>query len=199
MASVKIAPQATGSGITTLQAGTSASSYTLTLPDATDTLVGKATTDTLTNKTLTSPALNTATLDGRSIIYGSWTPLLYTGGSNTGWTNGGSSGTYTKIGKRVFLDFSIVVGGKSGVTAGAATIKGFDTLTGAIASGVSYGVVSTISVTIATTNIHVLAASSSNTSLQLYRNVTGASPATINDTDIVNGSYILGSISYDVA
>ena len=37
---------------------------TLTLPDATDTLVGKATTDTLTNKTLTSAVLNTCIWNG---------------------------------------------------------------------------------------------------------------------------------------
>ena len=50
------------SGTTTLQATAVAGTTTLTLPAATDTLVGKATTDTLTNKTLTSPVLTTPVL-----------------------------------------------------------------------------------------------------------------------------------------
>lgn len=47
---------------TTLSAGEPTADRVITLPDATDTLVGKATTDTLTNKTLTSPTLTTPAL-----------------------------------------------------------------------------------------------------------------------------------------
>ena len=50
------------SGTTTLQATAVAGTNTLTLPaTSNDTLVGKATTDTLTNKTLTSPTITTPT------------------------------------------------------------------------------------------------------------------------------------------
>ena len=56
------------SGTTTVQATAVAGTNTLTLPAVNnDTLVGKATTDTLTNKTLTSPVINGATI-GTSVI-----------------------------------------------------------------------------------------------------------------------------------
>jgi len=56
------------SGTTTVQATAIAGTNTLTLPATNnDTLVGKATTDTLTNKTLTAPVINGATI-GTSII-----------------------------------------------------------------------------------------------------------------------------------
>jgi len=58
------------SGTTTVQATAVAGSTTLTLPAATDTLVGKATSDTLTNKILTSPTINTATIATPTITGG---------------------------------------------------------------------------------------------------------------------------------
>jgi hypothetical protein len=52
------------SGTTTVQATAVAGTNTLTLPATnSDTLVGKATTDTLTNKTLTAPVINTAKIN----------------------------------------------------------------------------------------------------------------------------------------
>ena len=60
MASVLISGDTSGS--ITISAPAVSGTNTLTLPAVTDTLVGKATTDTLTNKTLTSPVLTTPNL-----------------------------------------------------------------------------------------------------------------------------------------
>lgn len=59
------------SGTTTVQATAVAGTNTLTLPPTSnDTLVGRATSDTLTNKTLTSPTINTATIATPTITGG---------------------------------------------------------------------------------------------------------------------------------
>ena len=90
------------------------SNSTLTLPEATDTLVGKATTDTLTNKTLTSPKINedvavtsTATelnkldaLSRGSIIYGNAsaaTAVLTKGGAGTVLTSDGTDISWDSV------------------------------------------------------------------------------------------------------
>ena len=64
------------SGTTTVQATAVAGTNTLTLPATTsDTLVGKATIDTLTNKTLTTPTINSAKIN---LAFNAQTGTTYT-------------------------------------------------------------------------------------------------------------------------
>ena len=90
----------TTSGTTTVTATAVAGTTTLTLPAATDTLVGKATTDTLTNKTLTTPSVSSPTIsDGTAngVAYLNGSKVLTTGSAlvfdGTSMILGGTSPT----------------------------------------------------------------------------------------------------------
>lgn len=71
-------------------------SLSITLPATADTLVGRATTDTLTNKTLTSPTINGATLSGTFAGAHTYSSTI-TGADGGTWGSGGF-GSITKLG-----------------------------------------------------------------------------------------------------
>jgi hypothetical protein len=88
MSSVAISGNASGAGVLTIAAPNTASSYTLTLPQATDTLAGIAATQTLTNKTLTSPTITGAVVSTMaSSVLTSGTAVASTSGTSIGFTN----------------------------------------------------------------------------------------------------------------
>ena len=158
MSSIVLSPGATGAAAFTIEAPSTATSRVITLPDATDTLVGKATTDTLTNKTLTAPVVTTtigvgaatASASGSGITFpatqsestnantlddyeeGTWTPSVTSlGGTIT--TVGAVSGKYTKIGRVVVVNYDVAVT-TQGTGASALQIAGLPFANGDIAS-----------------------------------------------------------------
>lgn len=106
MSSVAIQGNAAGAGVFTIASPNSASSFTATLPAATTTLVGTDATQTLTNKTLTTPNIDSAqfaTVSGTAPIYpcrawvnfdGTGTVAIRASGNVTSVTDNGT-GDYT--------------------------------------------------------------------------------------------------------
>ena len=95
MSSVALQGNAGGSGAFVVTSPSSNNSRTLTLPDATTTIVGTDATQTLTNKTLTTPTLTTPTLttptiDSASVPTVSGTAPLYMARA---WVNFNGTGT----------------------------------------------------------------------------------------------------------
>jgi len=108
------------SGTTTLLATATAGTTTLTLPAATDTLVGRATTDTLTNKTLSSVTLTGTVTAGGGV--GTSGQVLSSTGTGVQWVNAGAgdvtqTGTQTLTNKTLsspVITGSLTAGGSTG-------------------------------------------------------------------------------------
>jgi hypothetical protein len=128
----------TTSGTTTVTATAVAGTTTLTLPAATDTLVGKATTDTLTNKTLTTPSVSSPTIsDGTAngVAYLNGSKVLTTGSALT-WSGTLLSATTSVSGNSNVLSLinSNAAGGGQGVAVSGFSSNGSNSL-GAIQFG----------------------------------------------------------------
>ncbi len=88
MSSITLAPDASGSAIFTVAAPNSSTNQTLTLPDATATLVGDSATQTLTNKSIAASQLTGAlpAIDGSALTGIASMTLLGTIATTSGLT-----------------------------------------------------------------------------------------------------------------
>lgn len=88
MSKISLSGDASGTGTFTIASPNSNSNYTLTLPQATTTLVGTDATQTLTNKTLTSPTITGANMSSMaSSVITSATAQASTSGTSIDFTS----------------------------------------------------------------------------------------------------------------
>jgi hypothetical protein len=144
MSLVKISGNASGTGTLTIAAPNTNTNYTLTLPTQTGTLITTAggqavagTTGAFTTTVgvgaatpaasgagITFPATASASSDANTLDdyeEGSWTPSIAFGGGSTGITYdaGNRSGSYTKIGRLVFITCVVGLTNKGSSTGAA--------------------------------------------------------------------------------
>ena len=121
MSKISIEGNASGTGTLTIAAPNTNTNRTITLPDATGTIVASGTTPSLNG--ITFPATQVASADANTLDdyeEGTWTPNQGSGLTVVGTFS--SSGTYTKIG-RVVLVIGTVQSTTSISTSGLATIS----------------------------------------------------------------------------
>jgi hypothetical protein len=105
MSLVAISGNASGTGTLTIAAPNTNSNFTLTLPQATTTLVGTDATQTLTNKTLTTPNINSAqvaTVSGTAPLYMARAWVNFNGGGTVAIRASGNVSSITDGGVGIY-------------------------------------------------------------------------------------------------
>jgi len=176
---------------------------TLPLITAGDTLVSLALAQTLTNKTLTAPAIsqvvfpasqdasaNANTLDDYE--EGVWTPAITFGGAAVGLTYATQTGYYTKVGRAVHIHCFINMTAK-GTSVGSALITG---LPFAVAS--AYAIPSLRLVAITFANVPVAYCNVGTSTIVLEEVTEAGVSSALTDADFANTSIVQLSVSYIV-
>jgi hypothetical protein len=99
------------SGSTTIQA-TDAVTQTITLPNATGTVLTTNGSGIASVNGIQFPATQSASADANTLDdyeEGSWTPTILFGGASVGITYAVQQASYIKIGKSVFVQFRVVL------------------------------------------------------------------------------------------
>jgi hypothetical protein len=122
---ISLAPDASGTGIFTIASPNSNTNRTLTLPDATGTVVISGTTPSLNG--ITFPATQVPSADANTLDdyeEGTWTPVYTGSGGSIGSTAyTARAGTYTKIGNVVTVGLQLLLSNKGSWT-GTVVITG---------------------------------------------------------------------------
>jgi hypothetical protein len=116
---IRFRSSSSAAGAVTLIDAVSTAGHVVTLPDATDTLVGRATTDTLSNKTMIAPALGTPTALVGTNITGTAAGL--TAGNVT--TNANLTGDVTSVGNATSIAAGVIVDADINASAAIADTK----------------------------------------------------------------------------
>ncbi len=124
-------------------------------------------------------------------LEGTFTPVLNFGGATTGITYTTQTGSYTRIGNRVFASIAIVLSSKGSAT-GVATITGMPIAAGQADAGNTFhtGALSMTGPVLATI-------ASGGTSLALFQDNAG-SWATVTNSEIANTTALTINIDYKV-
>jgi hypothetical protein len=195
MSKIAISGASTGTATFTLESPATSTNRTITLADATGTMVVSGTTPSLNG--ITFPATQVASAGANTLDdyeEGTWTPGISFGGASAGVTFNSTTGNYVKIGQLLFVNFRVDMSSK-GSSTGAARITGVPfILNGTNTLGAMAGISLSDTDNLTFTANLIGGAVSNASELYLGRLVSGSTAVIFTNTEFANNTVLRGSV-----